>query len=445
MHNQPIPAATTHLNILKAFRQAAYHCLGKARDALFELTDAVLLTPAAPSLAHLSLCPLFRRRWPSVYEALQDGRPDREALMRLYVAQMPAGQRPLLAGDHTAWPRPYARTLRDRTVEHQPTPVPGNRPLTLGQGYSTLAWVPDPQGSWALPLRHERIASSETPLGKASEQLRRACALLPRRPIALFDAEYGCAPFVLATADIACDRVLRLRPNLCLRRAPPPYGGHGRPRRHGDKFKLSDPGTWGPPAERLEVEDAQLGAVQVQRWNALHFLKAYAQAMTVVRIERRQARGTRRDPKDLWLAWVGAPPPPLAQWWRLYLRRFAVDHWYRFAKGRGHWTLPQVATPEQSERWSDLMPLISWELYLAREVVSDCGLPWQKPQAAPAPGRVCQGMGSILAVIGTPAQAPKVRGKSPGWRKGRVRQRRGCHAVVKKSGKKPIPPAQTPT
>ena len=48
---------------LIAFRQAAYGCLGAAQDALFELADAVLLTPSATSFAALSLCPAFRRRW----------------------------------------------------------------------------------------------------------------------------------------------------------------------------------------------------------------------------------------------------------------------------------------------------------------------------------------------------------------------------------------------
>jgi len=52
---------------LRAFRQAAYERLGKARDATFELTDAVLLTRNAYSLADLSLCPVFRRKWPSIY------------------------------------------------------------------------------------------------------------------------------------------------------------------------------------------------------------------------------------------------------------------------------------------------------------------------------------------------------------------------------------------
>ncbi len=51
----------------------------------FELTDAVLLTRNAYSLAGLSLCPVFRRRWPSIYEAVQDTRPQRHKLMRLYI------------------------------------------------------------------------------------------------------------------------------------------------------------------------------------------------------------------------------------------------------------------------------------------------------------------------------------------------------------------------
>ncbi len=100
---------------LRAFRQAAYERLGKARDATFELTDAVLLTRNAYSLADLSLCPVFRRKWPSIYEALQDSRPQRQKLMKLYIEQIPGYVRPILAGDHTIWPRPEAVTLQERT------------------------------------------------------------------------------------------------------------------------------------------------------------------------------------------------------------------------------------------------------------------------------------------------------------------------------------------
>ena len=164
--------ATKYFNKLIQFRQAAYAYVGTAKDALFELCDAVIDTPAANSFAELSCSKYFRRRWPSVYEALQDGRPDRKALMRLYCQHIHQDVRPTLVGDHTAWPRPSAYTLADRTVEHQPTPIPGNRPITLGHGYSTLVWTPENKGSWALPLLHERISSQETSFEKASQQLR---------------------------------------------------------------------------------------------------------------------------------------------------------------------------------------------------------------------------------------------------------------------------------
>jgi hypothetical protein len=68
----------------------------------------------------------------SPFEAIEDGNPDREGLMRLYIAQIPPLPRPLLAGDHTAWSRLSAPMLRDRTIEHHPTKVKGNKPITIG-------------------------------------------------------------------------------------------------------------------------------------------------------------------------------------------------------------------------------------------------------------------------------------------------------------------------
>lgn len=71
------------------------------------------------SFAELSCRPLFRRQWSSLYEARQDARPQRRKLLRLYVEQMSEVERPVLAGDHTIWARPYAVTLQERTYEHQ--------------------------------------------------------------------------------------------------------------------------------------------------------------------------------------------------------------------------------------------------------------------------------------------------------------------------------------
>ena len=86
---------------LQQFRQTVYGCLGKAKDAVFELMDAVLVSPSVSSLVSLSLSPVFRRQWPSVYAALRDGRPPRSKLMKLYLEQIPTNTQPFLAGDHT--------------------------------------------------------------------------------------------------------------------------------------------------------------------------------------------------------------------------------------------------------------------------------------------------------------------------------------------------------
>ncbi|WP_414584721.1 hypothetical protein [Scytonema sp. PCC 10023] len=56
------------------------------------------------------MCPAFCRQWPSIYEAIEDSRPQRHKLMRLYSKNLPKQGRIVLAGDHTAWPRPDACT-----------------------------------------------------------------------------------------------------------------------------------------------------------------------------------------------------------------------------------------------------------------------------------------------------------------------------------------------
>jgi len=430
-----IASTTENLNKLIAFRQAVYTDLGPARDALFELADAVLLMPHAQSLAELSESLIFRRRWPSVYEALQDSRLCTGALLRHYVGHVqPTWHgRVVLMGDHTAWSRVYARTLRDRTVEHQPNTIPGARPITVGQGYSTLAWVPEVHGSWALPLLHERIPSTSTPIQRLAQQLEQAIPQLAGRSLVLCDAEYGNAVFVKQTTHVACDKIVRLRSNLCLRTAPPPYGGRGRPAVHGRKFKFRDARTWGTPTETLQVSDPELGQVTIRRWDNLHFQKAAPHPLTVIRIEG-DAPHLRRDRRVIWLAWLDADAPPIGQWWRLYFRRFAGDHWYRFAKQSLLWTRPRLKTPEQAERWSALMPLLTWQLWLARPIVFDKPRPWQKCQTLDrmTPGRVRQSLPALFAQIGTPACAPKLRGKSPGWLTGRPRAKAPRFPIVRK-------------
>jgi hypothetical protein len=365
---------------LQKFRQQVYELLNFAQDATFELMDAVLTTRNVYSLADFSLSPFFRRKWPSIYEALQDCRPNRNKLMRLYIKQIPAQERPVLAIDHTAWTRLSSPTLQDRTYSHQPSAIASNKPISVGQGYSTIAWIPEQSGSWALPLRHERITSWENPISKAVWQIKQACKYLPLRPIILLDSEYGNASLLNQT----------------------------------------------------EVEDSRFRQLRVRMWQNLDFSGSASIAMQLILVERILPEESLSKSQPLWLVWVGDKMPALTEIWQQYLRRFAVDHWYRFLKQRLDWTVPQLSTPQQAERWSDLMPILSWELWLARDLVAQHHLPWQKPLSNLTPGRVAQSIALLLPQIGTPTVSPKPRGKSPGWQVGNKRTKKTRYPVVKK-------------
>lgn len=161
--------------------------------------------------------------------------------------------------------------------------------------------------------------------------------------------------------------------------------------------------------------------MRVELWRELHFLKAAARPFDLIRVERLDIKGSKRRPKVCWLAWCGQAQLPLAQLWRCYLRRYVIEHWYRFINRSLHWKLPKLSTPAQCELWSQLLAPATWQLWLARPLIEQQVRPWQKKQSQPAPGRVQQSLGGLFARIGTPAQCPKPRGKSPGWPKGRVR------------------------
>nr|WP_052304578.1 hypothetical protein [Nostoc punctiforme] len=135
------------LTQLEKFPQAIYDCLGKAKDAVFELMDAVLTSPSIPSFVSLSQSPVFRRQWSSIYVALHDSRPPKMLLMKLLVQEVATDEQPFLAGDHSFWARPEAKTLKERTFHGD-----SRRSIGIGQSYSTLAWIPKADGSWAKTI-----------------------------------------------------------------------------------------------------------------------------------------------------------------------------------------------------------------------------------------------------------------------------------------------------
>ncbi|MDJ0519364.1 MAG: hypothetical protein QNJ74_24925 [Trichodesmium sp. MO_231.B1] len=68
--------------------------------------------------------------------------------MEVYIDCISSNQRPLLVGDHSAWLGPDAVRLQERTYEYQPGKIKVNQPIGVGFGYSTLAYIPEQDGSY---------------------------------------------------------------------------------------------------------------------------------------------------------------------------------------------------------------------------------------------------------------------------------------------------------
>ncbi|WP_446684867.1 NF041680 family putative transposase (plasmid) [Cyanobacterium sp. IPPAS B-1200] len=418
---------------LENFRHDTYEMLVKGKDATFQLMDSVMTTENARSLADFSLSPFFHRQWCSTYEAIKDCRPNSNKLMKRYIQEIDTLEYTLLGIDHTQWKFEDSPTMKDRGYQYSSSSINSS---VIGQGYSTIAWLPplNEKGSWALPLRHERITSFENPLGKATWQLRQVCRKLPENKpkLVVLDCEYGNGKFIKQTADIEISKLIRVRSNLCLYGNPPAYSGRGRPKKHGAKLKLNQCDHFPHAHEILEMEDSSLGTIRMSKWKELHFYNAPSQKLTLFKIERLKQKKTGALHRPLWLIWVGEQFLSSSNIWIQYSRRFGVDHWYRFAKQRLHWTLPHFRTPESCQRWSNLIVNITWQLWLSKDLVKEYHLPWQKPQQNLTPGRVALSMTSLLMDIGSPTLSPKSRGKSHGWPKGRKRNKAKVYPMVKK-------------
>lgn len=436
----PNPSSTPQLTKFEQFRQAIYDCaLTGARDALFELLDALLLSPRARSFAELCLAAVFRRRWSSLYAALSDGALDLDWLEQFLAQQPPPTGTLVFALDSSVWPHPKARTLPER----QRYPVAGKGPaIVAGHAYSLLGWVTQRGTSWVLPCSARRITPQETAVAVGAAQVNQLCAARKEQApdqqvVVTADGGYGNHRFLGAVRQEPCVTVARLRKDRVLFGPPGEYCGRGRPKKHGQRFAFKDATTWGPPDEEMTVEDRRWGKVHLRRWNGLHAKEDADCALDVVLIESHQER--EKPPSLLWVGCVNGASATVQEIWQWYDHRWGIEPSIAFRKQRLHWTLPRLQAAERCDRWTQLVMIGQWELYLARESVRDRALPWQKAQAEKTPGRVQEGLGAIIAAIGTPAQAPQRRGNASGWPLGRERKRPERHAVVRKGVKKSPP------
>jgi hypothetical protein len=427
---------TSVLEDLRAFRGSFYECLRRRGDALFELTDAILTAGVFPSPVHLSLQPSHRRGWGSLYGALRSGRLDVEAL-RALLARYPlaGGEPPVYAVDVSVWPRCDAEASPERGYYYHPSKHSAGQPIVAGWAYQWIAQLGFERESWVAPVDAARVRPTENANAVAVEQVEALLARASERgddSLFVFDAGYDPVQLQRGLEGRGAQILVRLRAGRCFYADPEgPPARTGRPRRHGPKMDTKDPKTWPEPSAEHRSEDSGHGSVRVRSWAGLH-PKTQEHPTRGTRRPRPIVRGTlvlvevsrlprlTRQPRMLWLWWSGPGKADLDLLWRAYVRRFDLEHAFRFLKQELGWTTPRVRHPEQADLWTWLVLAAFAQLRLGRPYVADRRLPWERRYAAGrlTPCRVRRAVSSILPTLGTPARPPKPCGRSPGRPKG---------------------------
>ncbi len=439
---------TAPVEPLLSFRQKLLGVFTRRAHALFELIDALLLTVDPRSPVELSASPAFRRRFSMVYDALRQGQVNLVAARELLAEAEPSDAITVAgcavyAVDSTVQARPDADTLPDRGQVYSTSrgaTVPGHQ-------YSWLGRVVAQGRSWFAPRDVERIASRTTPAAVAAEQVKRLAQTLAVGALAVVVADSGYASLVFLAAFLGLSGVfvlVRLASNRVLYGSPPPVAHHpvtgkrlakGRPRKHGDKFKLKAP----PDPEQQTLFSLGLATVRVSAWGQLHFKALPALVGMLVRVEFLRADGQPKYKRPMWLFWGGPNSLALVAVVQMYLLRFGIEHFFRFAKQHLGLTCAQSPNLAACENWVWTVALAYTQLLLARQWVTPQAHDWDpKVRRDPArpltPGQVKQAWAIFSRGLGTPAAAPGPAGKAPGRATGfHPEPRPKCPVISKKA------------
>lgn len=439
---------TAALGDLSRFRHEFYECLSARADALFELADAALCAdgPVA-SLVELSLAAEHRRGHGTLYDGLNSGRIDTarfgDVLARQPIPRDDDG-RIVLAIDVSNWLRPDAGTSPQRMFCHTYARGKGQSQMIPGWPYSFVAALEPGRSSWTAVLDAVRAGPEDNCTDLAATQLRGVVGRLisaghwktgdPEIWI-VGDSGYDGVRLAFLLADLPVAILVRLRSDRVLRlpapaRAP---GARGRTVRHGARFEFANPASWPAPAQSTTTDTARYGRAHAQSWDRLHAKLTRTGAWAghkellpimegaVIRLDVQRLPGA-AAPKPLWLWYFSTAREPVTEartdrLWQMFLRRFDLEHTFRFLKQTLGWTRPRIRDPHAADRWTWLMIAVYAQLRTARPLAQDRRRPWERAPATPArlsPARVRRGFRAIRPAIASPANAPKPSRPGPG-------------------------------
>ena len=248
----------------------------------------------------------------------------------------------------------------------------------------------------------------------------------------VFDAGYDVTRLAFLLADLPVELLGRLRSDrvFCFPAPPRPPSTPGRPSKHGPEFALADIDTQPEPDAITLTDTHRYGTARPCAWNQLHPRLTHRAAWeshdgplpliegSITRLQVERLPGD-RHPKPVWL-WSSRPElttSELNRLWQSFLRRFDLEHTFRFLKQTLGWTRPRIRTPDQGQRWTWIIVAAHTQLRLARHLTQDLRRPWEKPITEPhrlTPARIRRGFRNLRLKATLPASAPKPSRPGPG-------------------------------
>lgn len=460
-----------HAPQIEQFRKEVYQNFNKRADTLMDLLDAVCSQSRASSVVELSLQNCFRRSYSAIFKAMDEYRPGDDDLAHLARPYLPAQQQRsfwLLGVDVTPQPRPYARTLAERGFVYQPTVIWGNKPITIGHQYSTVALLPEKDteqpATWVVPLSCQRVRQEDSKALVGAVQIGELLgdAQLPfgeQLTVEVGDSDYSQPAYLAANRKHEhLVSVVRCRGNRIFYRQKYRSASEtgGAPSHYGVPFNLKDPATWHEPDDQTQLPFTTRRGHQcqviIQAWhnmlmrgkNKPERIRMYQYPFTLIRIVLLDEDGQPRFKHPLWLLVLGPRRLELSlkHIYQAYTQRSDLEHFFRFGKQKLLMADYQTPVLEREERWWHLAHLAYLQLWVAHETAASLPRPWERnlPQHKAGkitPTLVQRDFERLISQFGTPAKVPKPRGKSPGRRKGFCLHPRQHHKVLKKGE---IPP-----
>jgi hypothetical protein len=350
---------------------------------------------------------------------------------------------------------------------YQPNTIAGNKPIAVGHQYSVLVAFPEKQSPteppWVVPLWARRVTTGETPNEVGAQQITALVQdeTLPFHDelcVQVEDSTYSAVTFLgrVGKHDNLVT-VVRLPGNRTVYRTPvlsaEEQNAPGHPTWYGEPFSLKDPTTWGEPdvvahttftSRRGQVYQVHLEGWYDMRMRGKRNLPMHRYPFTLVQARVTDADGKAVFTRPLWLVVMGARRRELSllEVWEAYGRRYDLEHFFRFGKQRLLMNAYQTPDDEHEENWWQIVQLAYVQLWLARFLVEALPRPWERylPQAeagVASPAAILRDFERIIRQVGTPAAAPKRRGKSPGRAAGTKLPPRERQPVVKKGAKAP--------